>query len=184
MKLDLDTDETFQNQLKTIQEIISQNKANPDKKIYLFLDFDGVINVFLNPESEEYEQMLKEEVFDFANRGCVKRLSDFCLAYPIEIVIASSWRFSGVDYCRNYLLKYGLDEQVKFAGTTQAEILQRRQQDIALFLVEHPDFSGFLIVDDIPMLEFGENDIVVDPLKGFDENVDTKARLISTRILG
>lgn len=177
-------DETFLKQLEEIQNIQEANQKKPEKKIYLFLDFDGVINVFLKPGTPEYDAALQSNQFDFANRDCITRLSQLCLDYPIWIVISSSWRFSGVEYCRQYLVEHGLSDKVHFAGTTSIDSFQKRQLDIIDFLVDHPDFNGYLILDDIPMPEFGEYAILSDPLVGYDEEMDKRARSLCTRILG
>lgn len=168
---------------KMIRSILMNNRKLEPKKIYLFLDFDGVVNVFLEPGTPEFEAALKKKEFDFANRDCVARIDRLCHTFPIEIVLSSSWRYSGLEYCREYLMKYGLSEDVKFAGTTAIDTLQKRQLDIADYLVAHPDFSGFLILDDINMSEFGKADLVMNPLKGFDDTQYEKASEICTGFL-
>lgn len=170
-------------QKRMIRSILVNNRDLEQKKIYLFLDFDGVINVFLEPGTPEFEAALKKKEFDFANRDCVARLDRLCHAFPIEIVLSSSWRYSGLEYCREYLMKYGLSEDVRFAGTTSIDTLQKRQLDIADYLVAHKDFNGFLILDDIEMPEFGKADLVMNPLKGFDDEQYAKAYEICTGFL-
>jgi len=62
-----------------IRQIMKKNRKQGVTKIDLFLDFDGVINVFLLPGTEKYEEKAKQEVFEFADKDCVKRVSDLCL---------------------------------------------------------------------------------------------------------
>lgn len=173
----------IEDKFNELTTLMKNNKNQIKEKIYLFLDFDGVINVFLQPGTQQYEKALRENQFEFADRECIKRLNDLCLEYPIEIVISSSWRYSGIEYCRDYLMRYGLSREVTFAGSTSTETIQPRQLDIINYLFGHQDFWGFLILDDIFMPEFKEYAILIDPLKGYDIKTDKLARSLCSRIL-
>lgn len=87
-----------------------KNIKNGKKKYYLFLDFDGVINIWCREEKDPLFKVrsIKEDDCQFADIPSIKRLSDLCLKYDINIVISSSWRFAGVGYCQRYLKKCGL----------------------------------------------------------------------------
>ncbi|MBR2067020.1 MAG: hypothetical protein IJ875_01995, partial [Solobacterium sp.] len=118
------------NELSRINIVRKINKRKG--KIYLFLDFDGVINILGNLEDLE-----NEEEYDFCDAKAVKRISDLCLNFDIDIIISSSWRFSGLDFCREYLVQHGLDEKVRVSDVTQSVSLMSREEDILQYLYEH-----------------------------------------------
>lgn len=62
---------------KRLISIMTANRAKEDSVIYMFLDFDGVINIFLLEGTPEYEEALEKREFDFANRECVQRFNRF-----------------------------------------------------------------------------------------------------------
>lgn len=155
---------------------MSHNRKHRDPVIYMFLDFDGVINVFCEPGSPEYEQAVSTGDFDFANRIIIKRLNKMYHDYPIRIVISSSWRYGGLDYCREYLLKGGMDPDVSFYGTTEIDMYLTRENEIVDYLFEHPDFSGFIVFDDIHMPHLTKYQIETNPMKGWTEEKDQEAR--------
>lgn len=168
--------------LKKIHAIMKENQKKGIEHYYLFLDFDGVINVFIDPDNENAEKIMKQRAaeFDFADRDCVKRLDDLLRDYPIDVVISSSWRWNGLDYCIDYLKKAGLQETDKIIGSTKIEYNVPRQQEIADYLLEHPDFSGFLIFDDIPMPEYQAEWVETHPYQGYDKERDSYARKLIT----
>jgi len=166
-----------------IRQIMKKNRKQGVTKIDLFLDFDGVINVFLLPGTEKYEEKAKQEVFEFADRACVKRVSDLCLEKDCRIIISSSWRFAGLDYCRDYLYKAGMDERVEIADVTESDAFRARDEEIMDYLLSHQDFAGFLIFDDGRMPNLPEYEILTDPTVGYDESQDQKARAMIEAML-
>ena len=178
------TEKEWQDRLEKIQTILRENKGKNEKPIYYgFLDFDGVINVFMDPNTPEYEEIVLEKAkkFQFVNEFCMKRLSDLCEEYSIKLVISSSWRFSGVDYCRKYLINGGLNENVEVVGTTEKEFSKSREVHITDYLFEHPDFNGLIIFDDLNLPHLSSYLIHCETLKGFDAIKDSEARkLLST----
>lgn len=147
------------------------------EKIYLFLDFDGVINVFYLEGTPEYEEKIKIEEFEFFDRDCVERLNEICHAYPIEIVLSTSWRYAGIDYCRDYLHKAGLDEDIPIVGVTEEEFYKPRQEEITDYLFAHPDFTGFLILDDGNMKDLTDYLVLTCPIIGLNEEKKEEAHL-------
>ena len=161
-----------------IRSVMVHNRSAGQGKIYLFLDFDGVVNVFAPPGSERYEQAEKTGHFDFFDRDCVARLNAFAADYPVSIVISSSWRYGGLVYCREYLKEAGLGSHVVFCDTTSLEADEPREDLIMDYLLAHQDFAGFLIFDDIHMTHLLDYLVQTDPMKGWDEACDQKARKI------
>lgn len=163
---------------KTVNSIMIHNRNAGIRKIYMFLDFDGVVNVFVLPGTKRYEEMQESGNFEFFDRDCVRRLNDFVRDWPVTIVISSSWRFGGLDYCKEYLKDAGLEEHVIFSDTTSLEVDGPREELIMDYLLEHPDFTGFLIFDDIHMSHLLDYLVQTDVLKGWDEECDERARKI------
>lgn len=163
-----------------ITEIQQKNRTHSSKnKFYGFLDFDGVVNVFYPPGSPQYERLLAQETidFNFSDPGCVERFSKLCLEYDIQVVISSSWRYSGLDYCRDYLIKGGLSEDVDIIDITDIDLWScDREMHITDYLFAHPDFTGFLIFDDLRMPHLMMNLVHCETLKGYTEEKDLEAR--------
>lgn len=159
------------------------NRRKGKRKVYGFLDFDGVINVFYPPGSPQYERFAKKtgDELNFADPECVARISKLCLDYDIEVIISSSWRYAGIPYCRKYLLKAGLDERVKIGGVTDDGFSGSREIKITDYLFEHPDYGEYLIFDDIDMKHLGSHQLLCKADKGYTEELDQRAREILER---
>lgn len=166
--------------LNNLEYIMKTNRKTGLRKFYLFLDFDGVINVFFMPGTPEYEKKAAEskDHFDFADRGAVEHLNNLSRDYPISLVISSSWRFGGLKSCVKYLKEAGMSDQITIAGTTQIDHFQTREEDIQEYLLSHPDFTGFIIFDDGNMPNLSKYLVLTNPLKGWNEERDTYARNI------
>ena len=91
--MDTFTEEQWKERLDAIESIALKNIKNGKKKYYLFLDFDGVINIWCREETDPLFKVrsIKEDDCQFADIPSIKRLSDLCLKYDINIVISSSW---------------------------------------------------------------------------------------------
>lgn len=164
--------------LNLLRSIMNSNRKTGEEKIYLFLDFDGVINVFYQEGTPEYKQKVKEslERFDFADRDCVKRLDKLTRDYPVEVIISSSWRFGKLKECKDYLIRAGLKNASAITDTTQTKVFQSREADIEQYLLAHPDFTGFLIFDDMNMPHLKDYLVQTDSFHGWDAERDTFAR--------
>ena len=168
---------------KHINSIMIHNRNAGLQKIYMFLDFDGVVNVFVTPDEEEYERIQNDGKFEFFSRPCIARLNRFAKDFPVSIVISSSWRFGGLDYCMEYLRQGGLAEHVVFSDTTSLEVDGPREELIMDYLLEHPDFTGFIIFDDILMTHLRDYLVHTNPMIGWDEERDQYARKIIQKFM-
>ncbi|MCR5230627.1 MAG: hypothetical protein K6D03_10925 [Solobacterium sp.] len=143
---------------------------------YLFLDFDGVINVPYEPDTPEYEYALAHN-FDFFRRDMVERVNRLCRDYGLQTVLTSSWRFSGLDYCRQVLYEAGFDRNLIIAGMTDAEdIFEHRDYLIYQWVLSHPQTAAIMILDDIPMPSLSEYEANTDFDYGYTEEKDREAR--------
>lgn len=167
--MDAFNDEQWNQRLYALDTIADKNIRKGKKKYYLFLDFDGVINIWYKENDPRFKlRSIKEDDSQFADIPSVKRLSDLCLKYNLNIVISSSWRFAGVGYCQRYLKKCGLKKGVKVVGVT-AQDFEDRQKHITDYLFEHPDFTGYMILDDLDLPRLRNNLVKCETLEGFDE---------------
>ena len=165
MEFDLD----WNKEREELEKIIEKNKSNEDACIYLFLDFDGVMNQFFRPGTKGYEDLVNGIDVDALDKECVKNINTLCKTYPIRTILSTSWRFSGIAYCEDCLRKAGLDESINVYGSTQIEHMMPRETEILQYLYDHQDFKGFIILDDIPMFNFNAYHVQCDPYVGFDE---------------
>lgn len=97
------------------------NRRRGIDKIYGFLDFDGVINLYNFDISDDEVVKEKARTNEFYDLDCVANLSSLCLRYDIHLVVSSSWRYSGLPYCIEYLNKAGLDPRIDVCGMTETD---------------------------------------------------------------
>lgn len=166
--------------LDQIDQIMECNRSKGIQHFYLFLDFDGVINVFIDPNTENCEEILRQKAgkLDFADRDVIKRLDDLLDEFPIDVIISSSWRFNGLPFCQKYLANAGMKRTDRIVDITEPVYNVPRQLEIANYLIAHPDYSGFLILDDDPMPEFKKHWLETYPYKGFDDERSAVAHTI------
>ena len=166
-----------------IKAVIRKNRKQIPKKVYVFLDFDGVVNVFVMPGTKKYKEVEESGKFEFFDRDCVANLNRLAKDYPLSIVVSSSWRFGGLDYCMEYLQDAGMEDHVRFDDVTSLEVMESREDLIADYLLEHQDFCGFVIFDDMTMPHLNEYLVQTNPLRGWDEERDRYARKIIDKFM-
>lgn len=144
----------------------------------MFLDFDGVINVFYQPGTKKYEEMKQktDDEFSLADPECIARIDQLLKDYPMDVVISSSWRYGGLESCVEYLTKGGFTQKQKVTGITETDEFRPRQTEIADYLIAHPVYSGFLILDDLPMPEYQNELVHTNCFSGYDAVCDHYAR--------
>lgn len=173
----------FENELKEVSLILSHNRQKGIRKYALFLDFDGVIHVFYVEGTKKYREALKrlKRNFDFVDPESLANLDQLVEMYDMDVIISSSWRYNGLDYCQKYLAKSGMKNSDHVIATTQKEDYLDRRLEIVQYLKEHPVYSGFLVLDDMAMPEFRRSDIHTDPTVGFDEKKLDQAEKVLKR---
>lgn len=171
----MEQDQKILEMLERTERILEDNRHRTEH-FYLFLDFDGVINVFYQPGTEKYDELMEREAFEFFDRDCVARLNRLCDDYPITVIISSSWRFAGVKSCIDYLRTAGLEDHVVIADRTQTEAFQPREMDVLQYVEEHPDCSGYIVFDDGAMPHLTSHMVQTDCFLGWDEERDQYAR--------
>ncbi len=148
------------------------HKANPGKeRNLLFLDFDGVINTYREDASREMfiGKRSQMKFMDVSDEESMKNLNTLVKKYDPEIIISSSWRYSGLDYCRDYLYHCGLTEWAKITDTTATGEMAPRHEEILYWLEQHHDFTNLVILDDIYMSELAPHQVMTQFPDGFDK---------------
>lgn len=148
----------------------------------LFLDFDGVVNVPYEYGTPEFDAAMAQGVYDFFRPEIVERLDKLIHEFDLHVVISSSWRYSGMEFCQNSLRNAGFSEDVIIEDlTVLSEGMPPRYLEILEYLEDHPRISEILILDDLPM--HGLSDYAVQTVfeDGYDEAADRQARAILNR---
>ena len=148
----------------------------------LFLDFDGVVNVPYEYGTPEFDAAMAQGVYDFFRPEIVERLDKLIHEFDLHIVISSSWRYSGMEFCQNSLRNAGFSEDVIIEDlTVLSEGMPPRYLEILEYLEDHPRISEILILDDLPM--HGLSDYAVQTVfeDGYNEAADRQARAILNR---
>lgn len=125
-----------------------------DKQIknIIFLDIDGVLNCQLFAEEQLKKKVKRKRNIDPLR---VSWLNDLCKETKSAVVISSSWRHSGLKYCREALKKAGAT--FKIIDVTPSGMDCPRGWEIhkwlkdnceQLFNVRYYDFYRYAIIDD------------------------------------
>lgn len=122
----------------------------------IFLDIDGVLNcqIFY----EERQKLNKTEWNPYPlSEICHKRvewLNDLIEKTGAKVVISSTWRRSGIEYCRNVLEKCGFKGEIIDItpsiprAVRGDEILEWINKNTKLLGVSCSDFETYVIIDD------------------------------------
>lgn len=143
----------------------------------IFLDYDGVVNIPMWNEDGtrcRYNFPDDNKVNHFQ---AVQWISEFCLKYDYKIVVSSTWRMD-----KNYkecLINGGLREGVEILGKTKI-LNSTRGHEIDVYLEEHPEITGYIIIDDCDDFTKEQHDRFVETRDdvGFMEHDYNKARRI------
>lgn len=127
----------------------------------LFLDYDGVVNTPMWQLSSKGEMCCN---YNFPSDNKVNNfqacqwVSEFCERFNYSIVVTSTWRLH--ENYINCLYLGGLRDCVKVLGKTpdlRFDENKHREDEIRLYLDNHPEVTNFIIIDD-------------DPIDGFDDH--------------
>lgn len=107
----------------------------------LFLDFDGVINTFMQFSNEGR----------FSATAC-RHITELLAAVPnLQIVVSSAWRHSGLNAMKKLLSRNGIDSDrvLDVTGTyKEGQGRGNRGYEIQQWLAAHPEVVNFVIIDD------------------------------------
>lgn len=108
----------------------------------LFLDFDGVLNIWPNPGRNG----------EFHKPACINLEFLLNKVPDLKIVVSSSWRAFGYEAVRDVLKSNGIDPR-KVIDITGDEVSpsdgkKDRDYQIECWLKKHPEVKKFAVVDD------------------------------------
>ena len=170
------------NRLSAVRSKLRRSRRKGSTHRLLFLDFDGVVNVPYDYDSPEFQEMEEKGEYDFFRPELVARVNRLCRDYGLSVVITSSWRYSGLDYCIDSLMRAGFDPAIEIEGMTDTDDpLFRREEEIFAYLMKTEAVSSFLLLDDIPMEKFRDYAVATPFYSGYDEESDLQARKILDR---
>lgn len=132
----------------------------------IFLDYDGVVN------TPQWSLKNSKWICTFNwprdnkvnNIQAVQWVSEFCEKYDYQIVVSSTWRLH--DNYEECLHNAGLRKGIKIIGRTSI-CDNGRQEEISLWLSEHPEVERYLIFDDENVKGFEDYLIKCDTSTGF-----------------
>jgi hypothetical protein len=137
---------------KEIEKMVSAYLSiNPNtERNLLFLDFDGVIN---GPgfHVETHKEGMFQKTVELYHALSVNNLNSIAIEFKTDIVISSSWRHMGLQYCKDYLHQCGLETSISIIGTTGRDYPYQRWKEILEWLRKNPEFTNFAIIDDLEM---------------------------------
>ncbi|MCR5066975.1 MAG: hypothetical protein K6A14_02810 [Erysipelotrichaceae bacterium] len=159
----------FFNRKNDLKTILEKARAKRDRDLedmlynVLFLDYDGVVNIFYPGSYERFSKSLIDNV------------SRLCRQFDLNIVVSSSWKMSP-DYA-DYLYEAGLDPEVKVLGKTD-DIPGPREEEIKKYLQDHIYIDKFIILDDGLFNELRPYQVRTTVIEGFnDEKLEEATRL-------
>jgi len=107
----------------------------------LFLDFDGVLNLFPSPSRSG----------SFDKEACINLEMLLNRVPDLKIVVSSSWRTYGLDAIRDILKSNGIDPRRVLDITGHEESKDERDHrgfQVENWLKKHPKVKQYAIVDD------------------------------------
>lgn len=110
----------------------------------VFLDYDGVINTPMWNEDGSRCRFGMPYDNKVNNFQAVQWVSEFCQKYSYSIVVTSTWRLD--NNWKECLINGGLRDGIAILGCTKC--LEKRGQEINVWLNEHPEVKSYLIFDD------------------------------------
>ena len=125
----------------------------------IFLDIDGVLNheAFYRERFENrYEKGAIEHPYSEIDPKCTEHLNILCQDTGAKVVISSTWRHSGLDYCKDVLEFHGfrgeiIDITPSLRGNDYIrgnEILKWIKDNEKLIGQPYYNFTEYVILDD------------------------------------
>jgi len=124
----------------------------------IFLDIDGVLNCQLHYEKRKAEGRLnaKDHPYSEICQERVSWLNGLCESVDAKVVISSTWRHSGIDYCKDVLTKCGatfdiidITPSIRFKGSVRGNEIKAWIEDNYVLLNKHShEFHTYAIIDD------------------------------------
>lgn len=126
--------------------------------------FDGKSAKF-NGLTKKFAEMAKDH-FHLADPVTVMMITDLAHETNSKIVISSIWRLGGYEQFVEDFEDFGFDRDLLHEDwRTNGQVLDRREDEVQLWLDRHPEVKRFVTIDDEP-LDF-DSHIQVCAVNGF-----------------
>jgi hypothetical protein len=142
----------------------------------LFLDFDGVLNLWPNPS----------RTGEFSKTACINLEMLLNRVPDLKIVISSSWKAYGLDAVRDILKSNGIDPRrvIDITGEEQStDERDHRGYQVDCWLERNLKVKSFAIVDDQPDFEHLKDHLVkTNKYIGLTQgNVESLMEIVGTK---
>lgn len=159
----------------------------------IFLDIDGVLNhnlFYKNSFERRYEEGAIPHPYSEIDPECVSYLNDLCSRTGVKIVISSTWRHSGLEYCKDVLTYHGFTGEIIGITPTSRCGMCVRGNEIQKWIDDNSEmlcgsrigsnFKQYVILDDdTDMLYWQRNNYIqIDSHCGLTPNNCIKAENI------
>lgn len=124
----------------------------------IFLDIDGVLNCQLHYEKRKAEGKLNSDDYPLSEicRERVSWLNSLCEDINAKVVISSTWRHSGLEYCKDVLQRSGatfdiidVTPSLRYPGAVRGnEIKAWIENNYALLGKHSYEYHSYAIIDD------------------------------------
>ena len=161
-------------------------------KRIIFLDIDGVLNCQLFYDKRGKSESIIEHPDNQICKERVAWLNKLCEDVDASVVISSTWRHSGLEYCRGVLQRagatfdiIGITPDLRGGGCVRGnEIYQWIQKNSEkLFNTPYYDFYDYAIIDDDSdmLLWQKDNFFQTDPYSGLTPTTCYKIKRFFTK---
>ncbi len=153
----------------------------------IFLDLDGVANTIEDYKREKYVLTVGNSVFGDGpplNAAMVARVQKIAETAGAAIVLSTSWRLAPIDLVE-YLSKNGItapiiDQTPRLPGVTSTGRNFQRSDEIARWLMDHPEVESFVILDDMEEAGLGTRLVKTQETVGLqDEHVEEALAILA-----
>jgi hypothetical protein len=138
----------------------------------IFLDFDGVLNhekFYKERFEKRYEEGAMSYPLSEIDREAVENLNFLCKETDAKIVISSTWRHSGLDYCKDALERSGFIGEIIDITPDLRSNNCLRGNEILKWIKDNKDkvgpyynFTEYVILDDdSDMLYWQRNNFIL-----------------------
>lgn len=153
----------------------------------LFLDYDGVLNheMFYNEQAKN--EIKIEYPYSSIDPNCVNFLNDLVDKTDAKIVVSSTWKNSGIDYCRDVLEYHGFKGEIIDVTPNLRSENCLRGNEILKWIKDNEELVGpyynfneyVILDDDSDMLYWQRNNfILVDRFIGITPHIVDQATKI------
>jgi hypothetical protein len=156
----------------------------------IFLDIDGVLNheLFYKERFEKrYEEGAISYPYSEIDPTCVENLNTLIEETGAKVVISSTWRHSGLEYCKDVLEFHGFKGEIIGITPSSKCCMCKRGNEIHQWLNDNRELIGpyyqfneyVILDDDSDMLYWQRNNfLLVDRFVGFTKGSAFQAKKI------